>query len=144
MNVVCLNGRLASDPEGGESSGGVAYATFPVAIEKGYGDNKSVIYLDCCTFRQQADFVLKHLHKADAVNVTGAINVRDWTDQAGVKHRKYEIVATQINFPVSGKARGAGGTGRGQDAPRNGQRPVAAAAGVGAGDPGPQPWDNDY
>lgn len=135
MNQVWLNGRLASDPEGGESGQGVSYATFAVAIEKGSGENKQAMFLDVVTFRQQADFVKQYLHRGDAVNVTGSINVRDWEDQSGVKRRKFEIVATQVSFPVSGKGRGAGASGgysgRGQ-APRNGRAaPVGAGAGRG-------------
>ena len=142
MNVICLNGRLAADPECGESGGGVVYATFGLAIEKGYGENKSTMFLDIVTFRQQADFVRQHLHKGDAINVIGSVNVRDWTDGSGVKHRKYEVLATQITFPVSGKSRSAIGNGqaKGQGTPRNGQKPAYAAAGAGE----PQPWDNGY
>lgn len=141
MNQVWLNGRLASDPEGGESGQGVSYATFPIAIEKGFGENKQTLFLDCVTFRESANFVRQHLHKGDSVNVTGSINVRDWTDQAGVKHRKFEIVAVQIGFPVSGKGRSSSGNGaaRGQSTPRNGRTPVGAAAGS-----GPEPWEDQY
>lgn len=131
MNLVCLNGRLAADPEGAESGQGVTYATFPVAIERGSGENKSVIYLDCVTFRQQADFVRKYLHKGDGINIAGSINVRDWTDQSGIKHRKFEIVISQISFPVSGKGRN-GQQAKSQGAkpePRNGRALVGAASG---------------
>lgn len=124
MNTVWLQGRLASDPEGGESSQGVSYAKFSVAIERGSGENKQTQFLDCVTFRQQADFVKGYVHKGDAVNIVGSIHVKDWEDQSGVKRRKYEIVATQISFSVSSRSR-AGSTGR---APRNGD-PVAAGAG---------------
>ena len=138
MNQVWLNGRLAADPEGGESSQGVSYSTFPIAIERGFGENKQTIFLDCVTFRQSADFVRQHLHKGDAVNVTGSVNVRDWTDQSGVKHRKYEIVVTQVGFPITGKGKGANGNPRGHGSPRNGGASVGAAAGG-----GPEPYDSN-
>lgn len=140
MNIVCLNGRLAADPEGGESGSGVSYATFGLAVEKGYGENKTTLFLDVVVFRQQADFARQHLHKGDAVNVTGSINVRDWTDQSGIKHRKYEIVASQISFPVSGKGRSGQQRQGNQQGPKNGRAP-APAGGYGP-EPAPEPWDN--
>ena len=80
----------------------------------------------------------QHLHKGDAVNVTGSVNVRDWTDQSGVKHRKYEIVVTQVGFPITGKGKGANGNPRGHGSPRNGGASVGAAAGG-----GPEPYDSN-
>ena len=134
MNQLWLNGRLASDPEGGESNGGVTYAKFAVALEKGSGDNKEVMYLDCVAFRQTADFVRKHFTKGNGINVIGAISVRDWTDQSGIKHRKYEIIVSQVGFPATGRSRGG-------QAGRDGQRDNRVPAGAAAGS-GPEPWDN--
>lgn len=135
MNQVWLNGRLASDPEGGESNGGVTYAKFSVALERGSGDNKEVSYLDCVAFRQTADFVRKHFTKGSGINVVGSISVRDWTDQSGVKHRKYEIIVNNVSFPVTGRSRSGGQGGR--DGQRGDRAPAGAAAG---GDR--EPWDS--
>jgi single-strand DNA-binding protein len=131
MNQIWLQGRLASDPEGGESGNGVSYATFSVAIERGSGESKTTIFLDCVTFRQPADFVKGYLHKGDSVNVIGAVNVRDWEDSNGIKRRKFEVVASQISFPVSGKGRG----GNSKPAPRNGGDTARAGA-------APAPYDD--
>lgn len=139
MNQVILNGRLASDPEGGESNGGVTYAKFAVALEKGSGDNKETTYLDCVAFRQTADFVRKYFTKGSGINVIGSISVRDWTDANGVKHRKYEILVNNVGFPVTGRSRG-GGQGSRAGAPSDGREPVGAASG-GNGGNGPEPWD---
>lgn len=155
MNQVWLNGRLASDPEGGESGNGVAYAKFAVALEKGSGDNKEVSYLDCVCFRQQADFVRQYFTKGAGINVIGSISVRDWTDSNGVKHRKYEILVSQVSFPVTGRSRSGGGQGGrdgggngGRDGGRNGEprddrAPAGAATGAAgaAGGDGREPWD---
>jgi len=139
MNQVWLNGRLASDPEGGESNGGVQYAKFSIAIERGSGDNKEVTYLDCVAFRQQADFVRKHFTKGSGINVVGSISIRDWNDNNGVKHRKAEILVSQVGFPVTSRSRSGGGQGRRDDDPKNGRVPAGAAAGGGR-----EPWDQDY
>ena len=142
MNQTWLNGRLASDPEGGESNGGVAYAKFTVALEKGSGDNKETTFIDCVAFRQTADFVRKHFTKGAGINATGSISVRDWTDGNGIKHRKYEILVSQVGFPVTGRSRNGGGQGRRDDEPRNGRAPAAASAGAAAGGTnGREPWD---
>lgn len=144
MNQVWLNGRIAGDPEGGESAQGVAYAVFPIAVERGSGENKQTTFLDCVAFRQQADFIQQYFKKGDSINVTGSISVRDWTDSNGIKHRKYEIMVSQIAFPVAGKGRGSSAgaqttrSARGRENPNNGRSPVGAAAGA------PEPWDNGY
>jgi len=137
MNQVWLNGRLASDPEGGESNGGVTYAKFAVALERGSGDNKEVMYLDCVAFRQTADFVKKYFAKGNGINVVGSISVRDWTDQSGVKHRRTcEILVKQVSFAVTGRSRSGGQAGK-DGGEKESRAPAGAAAG---GDR--EPWDD--
>lgn len=103
MNQVWLQGRLTSDPEGGTSAQGVEYATFAVALERKTAEGKQTTYVDCVAFRQTADVVGKHFGKGDAINVVGAISVRDWTDSAGVRRRKFEVIVDRVGFPVSGR-----------------------------------------
>lgn len=148
MNQVWLNGRLTADPDGGEGGNGIAYAKFSVAIEKGSGENKQTDYIDCVAFRQTAEFVRKYFTKGDAINVVGSISVRDWEDQqSGVKRRKYEIVVTQVGFPVSSRSKNAGGSGGGSTgarqggAPRNGRSHAGAGAGSGYND---RQWGEEY
>ena len=108
MNQVWLNGRLAADPEKGTSAQGVDYATFTVAMDKRVGDAKETIFLDCCAFRKTSTFVAQYFKKGDAINVVGSVNVRNWEDRNGLKHRKYEILVNQVGFPISGRSRGTG------------------------------------
>ena len=139
MNQAWLNGRLASDPEAGTTGSNVSYASFAVALERGSGENKQTIFLDCVAFRQTADFVKQYFKKGDGINALGSINVRDWTDQSGVKHRKYEIIVSQVGFPQGGKARSNQNTGR-EAAPKNGRNGAYAETNAGASSAGP--WDN--
>lgn len=136
MNQVCLNGRLAQDPEGGESAQGVQYATFQLAVTKLSGGQQEVMFISCCAFRTTAEFVRKHFHKGDGINLTGSLNVRDWTDQSGVKHRKFEILADKVGFPQGGKTQARSGN-NGNRAPRN-SRPEPAGV---AAEPSPEPCD---
>jgi single-strand DNA-binding protein len=129
LNLVCINGRMAGDPESGQSQQGVAYATIPVAVERGQGENKQVTYLDCVAFRQQADFVSKYFNKGDAINLVGSISVRDWQDRNGIKHRKFEIVVNEVSFPASGRRQKQGKS--------NGDRD-RVPAGVASEEPGPK------
>ena len=135
MNLAWLNGRLTSDPEGGTSSQGVDYATFSVAIERRTGDGKETSYLDCVAFRQTADFVKQYFGKGDGINVVGSISVRDWTDQSGVKRRKYEIIVREVGFPTGGR-RKRGDRDRGNGDRREPNRePEPAGAGAGGYEP---------
>jgi len=131
MNQVWLNGRLASDPESGESGSGVNYAKFAVAIERGSGESRETTFLDCVVFRQTAEFVSKYFGKGDAINVVGSISVRDWEDSNGIKRRKYEILVSQVSFPASGKSRGTSNSRQSG----NGRRPAPAAATRGYDEP---------
>jgi single-strand DNA-binding protein len=143
MNQVWINGRLASDPESGTSAQGVTYARFQVAIEHGYGENKTVMFLDCCAFRKTADFISQYFKKGDSCNLTGAISVRDWTDQNEVKRRKYEILVSQAEFPVSGRRQQSKSNGSGQRQRTSQSSSQSAPAPVGADIP-EEPWDNNF
>lgn len=135
MNIVCLNGRLADDPKGGESAQGVAYATFSIVLDKPMSKGeREPMYVPCCVFRQTADFVQKHFKKGDGINVSGSLNVRDWIDQSGVRRRNTEVVVNQVSFPVSGKRN----FGSGREKPsRNTERETVGVA----NEPAPGHWD---
>jgi single stranded DNA-binding protein len=96
MNQVCLNGRLAQDPEGGESGKGVLYATFNLAITKLSNGQQEVMYVSCCAFRATAEFVRKHFNKGDRINISGTLNVREWTDQSGAGTRSSRSSRTRL------------------------------------------------
>ena len=125
MNQVWLNGRLAADPESGTSAQGVDYATFTVAMDKRVGDGKETIFLDCAAFRKTSGFVVQYFKKGDAINVVGAVNVRNWEDRNGVKHRKYEILVNQVGFPTGGRSRR---TGKSNGEPQDEAVPAGSAS----------------
>lgn len=101
LNHIVTMGRLVRDPELRRTQSGLPVCSFSIACERDFKDpdgNKPVDYLDIVAWRQTAEFVSKYLTKGRMAVVDGRLQLRDWVDRDGNKHRSAEIVANSVNF----------------------------------------------
>ena len=113
MNKVILIGRAATEPEYAQTKNDVSRATFRLAVQRRYKNDQGKYDADFLTiicWRGRADLVKMYVGKGDRVAVVGAIQVRPWEDQNGVKHTAYEIVADEVEF-VNNRPKEESGTG---------------------------------
>jgi single-strand DNA-binding protein len=102
-----IGGSLGKDVEMRSTTGGTPVANFSVAVDQGFGENKSVGWHNIVCFKDTADFAQKHLKKGSSVRITGSLQVRSWDDKTtGQKRYVTEIVAYKIDF---GESKQSGG-----------------------------------
>lgn len=103
INKAILMGRLTRDPELRHTGSGTAVCSFTVAVDNGYGDNRSTDFINCVAWNKSAEFVEKHFTKGRMIIVVGRISTRTWEGQDGKKNYVTEVVANEVAFGESKK-----------------------------------------
>ena len=93
MNKVVQIGRMTKDAELKYLPGsGTAVANFSIAVDDGFGDNKT-FFFNIVVFGKSAEAVVNYTHKGSKVAVIGKLTTRTWDAQDGTKRYATEIVA---------------------------------------------------
>ena len=121
INKVILMGRLTRDPELRHTGSGTPVASFTVAVDDGYGDNKTTSFINCVAWSKQAEFVSNYFTKGRMIIVIGRIQTRTWEGQDGKKNYVTEVVASEVSFGETKKSFESGGGYVQQSAPQNSQ-----------------------
>lgn len=95
MNKIILIGNLCRDPEHGETTNGILWAKFSLAVNR---DSESTDYFVCVAWKNNAENVAKYLKKGNKVAVMGRLLTRDYETEEGEKRRVYEISADTVEF----------------------------------------------
>lgn len=79
MKSITIAGRLTKESE--IKKGGVdqtQFVTFSVAVDDGYGPNKTTMFFDCSYFGKRAVGVQPYLKKGTSLTVSGELTQRDY------------------------------------------------------------------
>jgi single-strand DNA-binding protein len=113
MNQIVIMGRLTRDPELRQTSSGIPVASFSLAVDRAYtpkdGGERQTDFIDVVAWRNTGEFVSKYFVKGQMAAVTGRLQIRDWTDKDGNKRKSAEVVADNVYFTESKRAREAAG-----------------------------------
>ncbi len=102
INVTVVGG-IGRDPEVRSTPSGKRVASFSVAVDQGYGDNKKTEWVNVIAWEKLADLAEKFLKKGKVVALSGTLQTSSWDDKAtGQKKYKTEVVARDITFMDSG------------------------------------------
>lgn len=110
MNVVCLLGRLTSDPELRRTQSDVAVTSFCVAVDRAYqpkGQERQTDFINMVAWRSTAEFICRYFHKGQRIALNGSLQSRQYTDKEGNKRTAYEVVVDNAYFAES-KREGGG------------------------------------
>ena len=112
LNHITIMGRLTRDPELRYTQSQTPVASFSLAVDRDFGSRdggeKQTDFIDCVAWRQTAEFVSKYFQKGSMAVVSGRLQMRDWTDRDGNKRTSAEVVADNVYFGDSKKARDDG------------------------------------
>lgn len=97
MNKVIELGRLGKDVELRYTQSGKAFATFSLAVDDGYGENKKTYWLSIVVWDKLAERCANSLHKGSKVLVEGKLTTRT-TEKDGKKSTFWDIVAFTVEF----------------------------------------------
>ena len=101
MNKVYLIGNLTRDPELSETSAGVAFCRFAVAVNRPFTNsdgNREVDFFNVIVWRGLAENCGRFLKKGSKVAVVGSLQNRSYEDKEGVKRTATDIVASEVEF----------------------------------------------
>ena len=101
MNKVIITGRLTADPEVKQTTNGIAFCEFQVAVDRGYNNKSRERITDFITvqsWRNTADFVGKFFHKGKSILVVGQMIDDKYTDKEGQKHDVWKVRADEVEF----------------------------------------------
>ena len=77
MIKTFLTGRLGKDAEVKTLDNGKKVMNYSVAVDTGFGENKSTLWVDCAQYSEKTT-VADYLKKGTAVAVTGEPGIRKW------------------------------------------------------------------
>lgn len=109
MNKVILVGRLTRDPEVRYTQTGKAVASFSVAVDTGFGENKRADFIPIVVWDKLAEICGNNLTKGRRILVEGRLQIRDY-EKDGQKRRAAEVIAQNIEFLEPKQAAGSGGS----------------------------------
>ena len=100
--TIVTVGRITKDLEAQKSRNGTIYLNFALAVNKGYGENAHVIYLQCWAFKDLAESLLTaKAKKGSLLQITGDMDVVEYQRKDGTKEFAPKIILTSWEFSIS-------------------------------------------
>ncbi len=104
LNRVFLIGNLTRDPELRYTPGGMAIASFGIAVNTPMGKDESgnlkteTLFIDVVAFGKQAETLAEYMKKGRLILVEGRLRYRTWEDANGNKRSKHEVILSSFQF----------------------------------------------
>jgi single-strand DNA-binding protein len=101
MNKVYLIGNLTRDPELSETSTGIAFCRFSVAVNRTYANSegtRETDYFNIIVWRALAENCGKFLKKGSKVAIVGSLQNRSYEDKDGIKRNVTDVIANEVEF----------------------------------------------
>ena len=97
-NKCTLLGNITTDLESKQTATGISVCNFNLAVNRRFPtqDGQKTDFIPIVAFKHNADFLVRYLKKGRTVLVSGAIQVRNWTDNQGQKRYATEVIADEI------------------------------------------------
>ena len=107
MNKVYLIGNLTRDPEVSETSTGVPYCRFSIAVNRNFTNadgNREADFFNIIVWRGQAEPCGRFLKKGSKIALVGSLQNRSYEDKDGVKRTVTDFVASEVEFLTTNRA----------------------------------------
>lgn len=101
LNVLIIEGRLCADPVLKTTASGKSVTTITLACERDRKDangEKLTDFVDVVAWGGSAEFLCRYMRKGRMAVAKGRLQLRDWTDQDGNKHRVAEMLSESVYF----------------------------------------------
>lgn len=97
MNKQMMIGRLTKDPELRHTTAGNAVASFTVAVDRTYGENKGADYMPCVAWKKTAELISQYASKGRLIYVEGHGQFRKYTKN-NQEVKVYEVVVDSFEL----------------------------------------------
>lgn len=99
MNVFTATGNLGRDADVRATPSGLIIASFPVAVQSGYGDNRKTTWVRCSLFGKRAESKLVgYLVKGAQIAVSGELSLNEYTTKEGENRTTLELRVSEIDL----------------------------------------------
>lgn len=98
MNKCIFISNLTKDPELKVTGTGMAVCKFSVALNDGYGDKKTVSYINCVAFGKTAEVMSQYTHKGSKVAIESHVKTGSYDKQDGTKAYTTDFIVDKIEF----------------------------------------------
>lgn len=98
MYKTMMTGNLTKDPEKKQTQSGKTMAIFTLAVNKGYGQYKTTLFIRCLAWDTLADVVLKYTHKGDKIMAIGELAASPYMGNDGQPKASMECTVSEIEF----------------------------------------------
>lgn len=105
FHTIIFEGRLGRDPEMRYTPEGKAVTSMSIAVDDGFGDKKSAIWIKTSVWDKQAENAAQYLQKGDRVLVEGHLlydketgNPRTYQKQDGSMGTSFEVTAVRVAY----------------------------------------------
>ena len=101
INRTVLVGRLTRDPELRVSQNNVSVTTFNLAVNRPFTSKdgeQQADFINCVTFRKQAENVNQYVKKGSLVGIDGRIQTRNYENKDGQRVYVTEVVCDSVQF----------------------------------------------
>lgn len=102
MNKLVLHGRLAKDPENRDIKN-TNITAITVAVDRGYGENKTTDFIPATAFGKTAEFLRKYFSKGSEIILTGEVQQNNYEREDGTKVYGLKVVVREVEFAGSKK-----------------------------------------
>ena len=98
MNKISAVGRVVADAEVRFTKSGDPIASFRLASDVGFGDNKTTNWFSCQIWGKRSESLAPHLTKGSQLTVFGTLKLREWEDKEGQKKLSPDISVDELAF----------------------------------------------
>lgn len=91
MKIVTLAGNVTKDAELKRTQTGEPLATFSLAVDDGYGENRSTMFFDVTIFGKRGQSLQPHITKGSKLTVIGELGKREHDGKTYLTVRASEV-----------------------------------------------------
>jgi single-strand DNA-binding protein len=91
MKTLTIAGRVGKDAVLRHTNGGDTVLGFSVAVDDGYGEQKSTLWFDCSVWGKRAAALAPHITKGTALAASGELSTRQHEDKTYLTLRVAEL-----------------------------------------------------
>lgn len=110
MNKVVLIGNLTDNPQMRYTSGGVAWCSFRIAVQRRFKNprtgQREADFIPVAAWRQTAELCGRYLAKGRKCAVYGSIQTRSYSAQDGSARYITEVIADDVEFLGGARVQG--------------------------------------
>lgn len=102
MNRCFFTGRLTKDAELVITTSGYSIMKFGLAVNNGYGKNKTTLFLNCFKFVKEKEHdMIPKLVKGKPLTIIAEYNINKWIDDNKVEKERPEFKIIEYEFVLN-------------------------------------------